>query len=234
MATVWLKLRVDVRVRWRALAGLALLLGLVGGVVLTAAAGARRTDTAYPRLLQWANAAQVDVLARRHRAHRVLRRAGPAAAGGSHLDRGLLPDRAPGAPRRAGAGGRLVQPRRCSRRLRQPGQDRAGPDVRPPGRRPGGDRPAAGRPGAPAARRHAAPARHPGRRRRRPRAGPGHPAGVPGRRHRRLRHRDRPHQHQLHRADAAAQPAVQRHTRGTDRSTTTETRPGSGCVRARA
>src|SRR5580704_790373 len=63
MATVWLKLRVDVRVRWRALAGLALLLGLVGGVVLTAAVGARRTDTAYPRLLQWANAAQVDVLA---------------------------------------------------------------------------------------------------------------------------------------------------------------------------
>jgi len=62
MATVWLRLRVDVRTRWRALAGLALLLGLVGGVVLTAAAGARRTDTAYPRLLSWANAAQVDVL----------------------------------------------------------------------------------------------------------------------------------------------------------------------------
>ena len=61
MATVWLKLRVDVRVRWRALAGLALLLGLVGGVVLTAAAGARRTDTAYPRLLSWANASQVDI-----------------------------------------------------------------------------------------------------------------------------------------------------------------------------
>jgi ABC-type antimicrobial peptide transport system permease subunit len=61
MGTVWLRLRADVRLRWRALAGLALLLGLVGGVVLTAAAGARRTDTAYPRLLQWANAAQVDI-----------------------------------------------------------------------------------------------------------------------------------------------------------------------------
>ena len=63
MATVWLRLRADVRLRWRALAALALLLGIIGGVVLTAAAGARRTDTAYPRLLSWANAAQVDVLA---------------------------------------------------------------------------------------------------------------------------------------------------------------------------
>jgi putative ABC transport system permease protein len=63
MATIWLRLRADVRLRWRALVGLALLLGLVGGVVLTAAAGARRTDTAYPRLLQWANAAQVDIMA---------------------------------------------------------------------------------------------------------------------------------------------------------------------------
>jgi putative ABC transport system permease protein len=62
MGTVWLRLRADVRARWRALAVLALLLGIVGGVVLTAAAGARRTDTAYPRLLSWANASQVQVL----------------------------------------------------------------------------------------------------------------------------------------------------------------------------
>ena len=41
---------------------LALLLGITGGVVLTAAAGAVRTDTAYPRLLRWANAAQVNVI----------------------------------------------------------------------------------------------------------------------------------------------------------------------------
>jgi hypothetical protein len=63
MATVWLRLRADLRLRWRPLVGLALLLGIIGGVVLTAAAGARRTDTAYPRLLSWANAAQVDILA---------------------------------------------------------------------------------------------------------------------------------------------------------------------------
>jgi ABC-type antimicrobial peptide transport system permease subunit len=62
MATVWLRLRADVRGRWRAMTALALLLGIVGGVVLTAAAGARRTDTAYPRLLRWANAADVTVI----------------------------------------------------------------------------------------------------------------------------------------------------------------------------
>ena len=61
MTMVWLALRADMRQRWRALLGLALLLGLVGGVVLTAAAGAQRTDTAYPRLLSWANATQFDI-----------------------------------------------------------------------------------------------------------------------------------------------------------------------------
>jgi hypothetical protein len=62
MGSVWLALRAGLRSRWRPLAGLALLLGLIGGVVLTAAAGARRTDTAYPRLLQWSNAASVLVI----------------------------------------------------------------------------------------------------------------------------------------------------------------------------
>jgi putative ABC transport system permease protein len=62
MDTLWLALRSDLRRKWRALVSLALLLGLAGGVVLTAAAGARRTDTAYQRLLDWANAAQLDVL----------------------------------------------------------------------------------------------------------------------------------------------------------------------------
>ena len=38
----------------------------------------------------------------------------------------------------------------------------------------------------------------------------------------------------LRRADAAAQPAVQRHAGGSDRSPTTETKQGCGCVRARA
>jgi hypothetical protein len=62
MATVWMRLRADMRARWRVMLGLALLLGLVGGAALTAAAGARRTETAYPRLLAWANASQVTVI----------------------------------------------------------------------------------------------------------------------------------------------------------------------------
>jgi len=62
MGTLWLALRADLRQRWRALLSLALLLGLIGGVVLTAAAGARRTDTAYPRLLSWAKATQADIV----------------------------------------------------------------------------------------------------------------------------------------------------------------------------
>ena len=50
------------RHRWRAALGLALILGLIGGVALTAADGARRTATAYPRLLHWGNAANVQVI----------------------------------------------------------------------------------------------------------------------------------------------------------------------------
>src|SRR6185437_528211 len=61
MGPVWLSLCAGLRLRWRVLAALAVLLGVIGGVVLTAAAGARRIDTAYPRLLHWANAAQVDI-----------------------------------------------------------------------------------------------------------------------------------------------------------------------------
>ncbi|HTT51978.1 MAG TPA: FtsX-like permease family protein [Streptosporangiaceae bacterium] len=62
MAPVWLTLRADLRQRWRSMLGLALLIGLVSGVVLTAAAGARRTSTAYPRMLRWASAAQLDLV----------------------------------------------------------------------------------------------------------------------------------------------------------------------------
>jgi hypothetical protein len=62
VAAFWLVMWVEVRGRWRALASLALLIGLVGGVVLGAAAGARRTDSAYPRLLAWGNASQLSVV----------------------------------------------------------------------------------------------------------------------------------------------------------------------------
>ncbi len=42
----------EFHVRWKGWAVLVLLVGTAGGAVLTAAAGARRTDTAYPRFLQ--------------------------------------------------------------------------------------------------------------------------------------------------------------------------------------
>ena len=62
MGALRLTLRAELRRRWRPMLMLALLLGITGGVVLTAAAGAVRTDTAYPRLLRWANAAQANVI----------------------------------------------------------------------------------------------------------------------------------------------------------------------------
>jgi len=56
MAAVLMLLRARLRRRWRAWVALSVLLGVAVGVVLTAAAGARRTDTAYPRYLQWSRA----------------------------------------------------------------------------------------------------------------------------------------------------------------------------------
>ena len=52
MGAVWMRLRSDLRARWRAWLGLALLIGLGGGAAVAAAAGARRTETAYPRFVQ--------------------------------------------------------------------------------------------------------------------------------------------------------------------------------------
>jgi len=51
----------EIRVRWPGWVALALLAGLAGGVVLTAAAGARRTDSAYPRFLTVSKASDVLV-----------------------------------------------------------------------------------------------------------------------------------------------------------------------------
>ena len=62
MGSLWLPLRAGLRRRWRPVLGLAVLLGVIGGVVLTAAAGAERTHTAYPRFQQWARAAQVQLV----------------------------------------------------------------------------------------------------------------------------------------------------------------------------
>jgi hypothetical protein len=61
MGAVWLRLRAELRRQWRAWLALAVLLGVIGGIALTAAAGARRTDTAYPRFLRASHAAQLAV-----------------------------------------------------------------------------------------------------------------------------------------------------------------------------
>jgi hypothetical protein len=52
---VGLRLRSEWRGRWRSWLGLALLIGLAGGAAVAAAAGARRTATAYPRFVQAQN-----------------------------------------------------------------------------------------------------------------------------------------------------------------------------------
>ena len=61
LGTAGLVLRAEWRARWPAWLALALVVGLAGGVVLTAAAGAQRTGTAFARLLQGSHAADVSV-----------------------------------------------------------------------------------------------------------------------------------------------------------------------------
>jgi ABC-type lipoprotein release transport system permease subunit len=52
VAAVWALARARLRGRWRPLLGLTLLVGVAAGAVMTTAIGARRTETAYPRLLE--------------------------------------------------------------------------------------------------------------------------------------------------------------------------------------
>ncbi|MDQ4132495.1 MAG: ABC transporter permease [Actinomycetota bacterium] len=61
MAVILTALRSGLRRQWRAWLSLALLVGLFAGAVLAAAAGARRTATAYPRLLAHAAAGDVFI-----------------------------------------------------------------------------------------------------------------------------------------------------------------------------
>ncbi len=52
----WVLLRAELRRRWRSWLALALIVGAFAGAVEAAAAGARRTDAAYPALLAWSRA----------------------------------------------------------------------------------------------------------------------------------------------------------------------------------
>src|SRR5580698_7613967 len=62
MAAAWVFLRAELRRRWRAWLSVALLAGAFAGVVTAAAAGARRTDSAYPRLLAWSKAPDIVIV----------------------------------------------------------------------------------------------------------------------------------------------------------------------------
>jgi hypothetical protein len=55
VSAVWMRLRSELRTRWRPWLGLALLIGPAGAAAAAAAAGARRTETAYPRFVQAQN-----------------------------------------------------------------------------------------------------------------------------------------------------------------------------------
>ena len=59
MTATGMFLRASLRRRWRAWLSLALLVGLFAGAVTAAAAGARRTDAAYPELLRYSKAPDV-------------------------------------------------------------------------------------------------------------------------------------------------------------------------------
>jgi hypothetical protein len=61
MAAVWLRFRTELRGHWWPLLGVALLVGRAGVVTLAAIAGARRTDTAFSRLLEQTHAADILV-----------------------------------------------------------------------------------------------------------------------------------------------------------------------------
>jgi len=56
LTVAWVFLRAELRRRWRAWLSVALLAAAFAGVTTAAAAGARRTDSAYPRLLAWSKA----------------------------------------------------------------------------------------------------------------------------------------------------------------------------------
>jgi hypothetical protein len=73
MAAVWVRAAAELRRRWRATVLLAVLVGLAGGVVLAAVAGARRTDSAMDRFLAYNRPLNVHVWGERLDLHAVER-----------------------------------------------------------------------------------------------------------------------------------------------------------------
>ena len=52
MGAVWMRVRAELRARWRSWLAFAIAFGIAGGAATAAAAGARRTETAYPRFVE--------------------------------------------------------------------------------------------------------------------------------------------------------------------------------------
>ena len=61
MTAVWMLARAELRVRWAALLGLALIVAVVSAVVLTAAVGARRTATTLDRYRDWSASSDAGI-----------------------------------------------------------------------------------------------------------------------------------------------------------------------------
>jgi ABC-type lipoprotein release transport system permease subunit len=59
VSAVWFRTRALLRRRWRAWVGIGFVLGIFGGVVMSLAIGAHRSDTAYPKFVRAQNAADV-------------------------------------------------------------------------------------------------------------------------------------------------------------------------------
>jgi len=61
MSAIWMRATSELRARWRPWLAIALMVGIASGVVMAAAAGARRSDSAVGRFLAYAQASDVDV-----------------------------------------------------------------------------------------------------------------------------------------------------------------------------
>jgi hypothetical protein len=57
----WYRLRAGIRHDWAGYLAIAMIVGLVGGVAMASVAAARRTQSAFPRILAASNASNLDV-----------------------------------------------------------------------------------------------------------------------------------------------------------------------------
>jgi hypothetical protein len=103
MAAVWARARAGLRRRWRATVLLTVLVGLAGGVVLAAVAGARRTETAMGRFLAYNQSMNVFVLGAGVDLNGV-RRLPQVAVSGSRYYMALVPPTPSGRPDHAAIG----------------------------------------------------------------------------------------------------------------------------------